>query len=67
MIASFDHIKDVFKQSLTVLVARVSNIHLKKKRIDIREAHKNRTGRVVYYSADATRPYDYSDNVQSKK
>ena len=38
-----------------LLNTRISDINLKEKTIDIYEAQKNRMGRVVYYSADASR------------
>lgn len=36
-----------------LLSTRISDVNLKEKRIDIYEAQKNRTGRVVYFSDDA--------------
>lgn len=38
-----------------LLNTKISDINLKEKSIDIHEAQKNRTGRVVYYSTDASR------------
>ena len=38
-----------------LLSTRVSDIHLKERRIEIYEGEKNRLGRVVYLSEDAVR------------